>query len=273
MRFIDRLRTRFARPGQDTQAAAPAAVDAPPAPHVPAPLPLLLEALQARELEAVVSDGTLIIDNSLSIEVDILDVLMPRPDTIRVVGRITAHHPEAFPDGLSEFLHCQGATAAEALASALGTWADSDLVALLDAARLDPPLCTRLELKGDAAMRRISLGPVVHLATKPAPETSEGEAHDPLCPCCLLTNSFEALRPEIEREGTIGIRLFAALSDDEPSADCRINGADFEPGASALATWAGSWPPRGIEYRKQYVIVRSVPRDAATPPGAEASSP
>jgi hypothetical protein len=88
------------------------------------------------------------------------------------------------------------------------------------------------------------------------PDDPEGH---PFCPCCLLTNSFEAFRSLIEDDGFYGLRLFAARGgDDKPMADCRVNGDDWEEGAQALRAYANLWRPAGIEFRKQYVVLQSV---------------
>ncbi len=34
-----------------------------------------------------------------------------------------------------------------------------------------------------------------------------------------------------------------------------MNGEDFEPGKAALRKYAATWPDRGVEFRKQYVVV------------------
>jgi hypothetical protein len=50
----------------------------------------------------------------------------------------------------------------------------------------------------------------------------------------------------------------------QASADCRVNGQEFEPGKQALRNYVKTWPPRGVEFRKQYVIIQSrpIPPDA-----------
>jgi hypothetical protein len=55
-----------------------------------------------------------------------------------------------------------------------------------------------------------------------------------------------------------GIRLFAMRGQDGTAgADCRLNGEDWEPGKNALIAYVNSWPDRGVEFRKQYVILQS----------------
>ena len=57
-----------------------------------------------------------------------------------------------------------------------------------------------------------------------------------------------------------GIRLFALRGPDGVAgADCRVNGEDWEPGKNALIKYVSSWPNRGVEFRKQYVILQNQP--------------
>ena len=136
-----------------------------------------------------------------------------------------------------------------------------DLPVLLDALRSKPENCTILEFEipakdgVPAQKRRVVLGPVSHLVTRPA----EGEAEEhPFCPCCLFTRSGEVLKPKILDGRFYGVRLFAMRGQDgAPGADCRLNGEDWEPGKNALIEYVKSWPDRGVEFRKQYVIIQT----------------
>jgi hypothetical protein len=111
--------------------------------------------------------------------------------------------------------------------------------------------------------RRAVLGPVAHYAERPAAKSdgtsgSETEEH-PFCPCCLLTNSFQAFQSLLEAEGFCGIRLDAARDENgKPQADCRVNGGDWEAGAQALRNYVKTWPARGFEFRKQYVVIQTL---------------
>jgi Family of unknown function (DUF6348) len=122
-----------------------------------------------------------------------------------------------------------------------------------------------------ARFRRAVLGPVAHFMTMPhAPRDESGAAEPreneeaaekhPFCPCCPLTNSFHAFKGLIEDDGFYGVRLFAARdAQGSPQADCRVNGEDWETGAEALREYVRTWPEAGYEFRKQYVILQSVP--------------
>jgi hypothetical protein len=49
----------------------------------------------------------------------------------------------------------------------------------------------------------------------------------------------------------------------DAEADCRVNGEDYGPGREALLRHIATWPDRGVEFRKQFVIMQTV--DATGP--------
>ena len=93
------------------------------------------------------------------------------------------------------------------------------------------------------------------------------DAEHPFCPCCFLTNTFDAFKALMESDRFYGIRLFAARGEDgSPQADCRVNGQDWEDGKRALLGYVETWPQAGLEFRKQYVVMqtlRTVPQTDA----------
>jgi len=198
---------------------------------------------------------------------------------VRTTTTMQVNHPVLAPDGIFEYQHSTGDSVADSIRKGFEQWAEVDLVPLLDALEPEPKSCTTLKMSfaetegKPARLRRAVLGPVAHLMEKPparaGPNTSgsgatrQGEACEehPFCPCCLLTNSFEAFKELIEGTGVCGLRLFAARdSDGAPQADCRVNGVDWEKGAEALRNYAKTWPPAGYEFRKQYVVLQTLER-------------
>jgi hypothetical protein len=186
---------------------------------------------------------------------------------IQTVTTVEVRHPEGIPGGLFEYQHSTGDNSADSLEKGFSQWAQIDFVVLLEALRDHPESCTTMELefpaiKGVATKRRAILGPVAHMATDPRDQAAEAkinEEHPPFCTCCLLTNSFEAFKPLVEDDRFYGIRFFAARDEQGvPQADCRVNGEDFPAGAAALRKYAATWPAAGYEFRKQYVVLRSV---------------
>jgi|EndMetStandDraft_7_1072992.scaffolds.fasta_scaffold117988_1 hypothetical protein len=180
---------------------------------------------------------------------------------VRTVTVVHATHPTVFPDSLFEFQHAVGDDAREALRSGFSQWARIDLTVLCDAVRDTPETCSMMEMtfpsteEGAELERRLILGPIAQMAQHPA---GEDEDEHPFCPCCLTTNCFQAFEPLFKATDTLGVRLFAMRdADGQTSADCRVNGHEFEPGAAALRAYAESWPGRGFEFRKQYVLYQT----------------
>ena len=188
---------------------------------------------------------------------------------VRTVTTIQVSHPEVFPEGLFEYQHSTGdGTEASILAGAT-QWVQGDFVTLLDALREKPTQCMMLEMQdevGRARVRRAILGPPSYLQERKAavasPDMAKGEEH-PFCPCCLLTHSAEAFKPLFASDQFLGVRLFAMRGENGVAgADCRINGVDYANGIEALRNYVGTWPQAGFEFRKQYVVFRTLVRPA-----------
>lgn len=255
--FLARLRKR--PPSLEPTATLPASIRDASASSV---LPLLHSVLEEHGLQPEAHSEELRLSSGLRIKAEFLDAVDVPQSHVRTCTHITATHDTFFPNGLAEFVHAAGSTVEEALREGFSNWAKTDLIALEDAARAEPRDCTSMTMEfpswdGKPRTRRIIFGPTLHLATGPAP--SQDEEH-PFCPCCLFTNSMEAFQPVLDSEETLGIRLFASRdAQGECAADCRINGEDFAPGVEKLNDYARTWRATpGLEYRKQYVVVRAV---------------
>jgi hypothetical protein len=172
---------------------------------------------------------------------------------VQTATTIEVWHPRRISTGAFEYQHAQGGSAAGSIRDGFEGFADLDLPVLLDL--LGRKECETLILSmkfPDGRKRRAWLGPPAHLQAAPVAEDNEHA----FCACCLFTNAVEAFRTQIETDGFYAIRLFAARSSEgEAMADCRVNGEDFEPGAEALRRYAATWPARGFEMRKQYMVL------------------
>jgi hypothetical protein len=185
---------------------------------------------------------------------------------IQTVTTMQVNHPTLIPGGVFEYQHSTGETMVDSLTKGFDQWVQTDFVTLLDALRTKPEICSAMEMTfpakdgKPALVRRAVLGPITHMMEAPP---SDPEEH-PFCPCCLLTNSFEAFRGLLEANAFYGLRLFAFRDGaGPPGADCRINGDDWEAGAQALRDYASTWPPAaGYELRKQYVVIQSSEPDS-----------
>ncbi len=186
---------------------------------------------------------------------------------VRTLTTIRVTHPELLPEGAFEYQHAAGDTLPEALTDGFDNWIRGDFVTLCDAVRAEASTCQTMVLEfpeqSGGAKRRAVLGPAFRYAEKPQAqlEPSSGEAceHD-FCPCCLLTQSFQAFTDFLRGDSTYCLRLYAARHPDGPGADCRINGQDYQAGIEALIRYAETWPEAGVEFRKQYVVIHSLAR-------------
>ncbi len=188
---------------------------------------------------------------------------------VQTLTTVEVSHPTGgIPAGVFEFQHSTGNDTCQSVAKGFEGWMNLDLPVFLDALRPKPEKCTFLEFNLPAGggkpsqKRRAVLGPVSHLVSHPA----EGPAEEhPFCPCCLFTRSGDVMKPKILDNHFYGLRLFAMRRHDgTPAADCRLNGEDWEPGKSALIEYVKSWPDRGVEFRKQYVIIQTQAADSAS---------
>lgn len=195
---------------------------------------------------------------------------------VRTLTTMDVRHPRLIPAGLFEYQHSTGETVEDSLTKGIESWAELDLVVLLDALRTEPKTCTAMQMTfpakggGPSYVRRAVLGPVATYAAKPSPaplrqeaatEGEEGEQCEThsFCPCCFLTRSFEAFRSQIEGDGYFGIRFYGMRdADGTPGADCRINGEDYEPGAVSVRRDVATWEGSGFEFRKQYVFLHTI---------------
>lgn len=200
---------------------------------------------------------------------------------VRTTSTIQTNHDVLMPDGVFEYQHSTGDHVEESFRTGFEQWVETDFVALLDALKARPEICTSLEYEFppktgmSAECRRVILGPITHIIQNPkaraeqqipeAQERTQGdhcEDHE-FCPCCLLTNSFEVFRELIEDRGVYGIRLFAMRdANGYPQADCRVNGNDWDKGTEALRKYVGTWPAAGFEMRKQYVVVQTMLKES-----------
>lgn len=221
---------------------------------------ILETVLRQEGFDARLSDGSVVLSSGIRLSVELLETVNFGENRIRTSTRIVASHDSCFPNGLPEFQHAAGQTAGQALADGFSTWAKMDLVTLEDSTRTKPRDCSVMEMgfpsesKESAKVRQVILGPVGRMVSSSA----QTEEEHPFCPCCMITQNFDAFRGLLQSDRLVGIRLFASRdADGNLAADCRVNGEDFPEGVEHLVNYARSWPERGFEFRKQYVVVRS----------------
>ena len=206
----------------------------------------------------------LVLADGMTLEAEAIESIALAEDRLRTCTKIHITHTKYFPKGIAEYQHAMGLDEISAMAEGFRAWTQTDMVALLDATRDVPKDCTVIEMSvvdsadDIARFRQIVLGPVAHLATLPAPKKKE--AH-PFCPCCLFTESTAAFHDLLQTDQFLGVRLFVSRdTEGKLAVDCRVNGEDFAPAVEPLTAYASKWPERGLEFRKQYVVIRSVSR-------------
>ncbi len=202
-------------------------------------------------------------ESGLHITPQIMDLQILDHGDINTVTTIQVNHPDLLPAGTFE-QHSVGETIQRSILSGFDQWVQTDFVVFLAALEKEPQDCPYMMLAFPSEdgksghVRRVILGPPLHYTEQSIPGDEISEDEHPFCPCCLLTNSFEAFRAQIESQHTYCIRLFSArFSEEEFGADCRIDGEDYESGKQSLISYAQSWSGSGYEFRKQLVLIQS----------------
>ena len=229
---------------------------------------LLHEALAEAGLQAKREGAALVLPNGLRVEAELLEVV-ESGRALRTATLVRTTHPELFPQGVFEYQHAWGETDRASLASGFATWVQTDLVALRAALQHQPQELSVVHYSFDDEQgrydRQVLLGPCVHQQTRPPAEPESCEDGHAFCPCCLFTRSFEAFQQPLRSREFVGLRMYVARDEHgEVMADCRVNGHDYTEALPHLTAYARTWPDRGFEVRKQYVVIRNpVPRAQA----------
>ncbi len=250
MKLLTALKSAFRRPAHEPQALNAGTATA----------QLLAGVLDAEGFRPRVEGTRVLLHSGIVLGAEVMEVVQTGEHRVRTMTRTVASHDRCFPQALPEFQHAPGETVEQALTEGFRAWARMDLVTLEDATRDKPRDCAVMEVPASLCApghrRQILLGPVAHVVSKP--ENAPGPDDHPFCPCCLITSSLQAFEPVFRADSVAGIRLFASrAADGTLAADCRVNGETFPAGEAPLVEYARSWPQRGLEFRKQYVIVRS----------------
>lgn len=187
---------------------------------------------------------------------------------IRTVTTIEISHPDLALEGVFEYQHATGDNVNDSIKKGLEQWVRLDLPVLLDASRQRAETCVALEKSFPAEdgapdrIRRVLLGPVEDFAATlwPVTDADIGSAdHPPSCSCCLFTHTMDAFESLVESDKFYAIRLYAGRDPaGAPLVDSRVNGHHWEEGAEALREYVKTWPQRGVEFRKQYVVVQTL---------------
>ncbi len=184
---------------------------------------------------------------------------------------IHIYHHQLFAEPIFEYQYSWGDSADEALITGFEWWIQSDWLLLLDVLKTNEHDFMTMQMEfdieetGTKQKREIIFGNVAHYGgkqTQSASNNSDNDVEDEhdFCPCCLFTNSVEAFQPLLQSNDTFAIRLFASYDADTQTADadCRINGEEFDQAKPLLCDYAKTWGSEDIEFRKQYIIIKSI---------------
>lgn len=225
---------------------------------------LLAEVLRARGHSVRQHASWLTIKDGLTLLPRIAEVKRAESGAAwRTATTIETRHAELFPNGVFEFQHSANDDVASALRSGFERFENTDFPVLRAAVSRHSSECTFIDFKERYhtttlnKARRVVLGPVSWTVQDSA--AAQKDEH-PFCPCCFFTNSREAMREKIVAHGVFAIRLLAARYPGEGiEADCRVNGVDWPSGKETLLAYAKTWPDRGFEMRKQYILIQDLP--------------
>ena len=225
---------------------------------------VLHETLRSRHLEFQVTDSgrSVTLSNGLRLEPFLMACEQASKHRFQTTTVIEVSHPRIFPNPLFEYQHASGTSQHDALGKGFASWASMDLVTLIDACQTTLENCAVLEVSyaqsDDEAVyrRQVLLGPMAHFQQYP-PRALEEHA---FCPCCLFSNSMPAFSDLLQSRDFLGVRLYVSRdADGNCEADCRVNGHDFPAAVQLLCDYANLWPDAGMEFRKQYVVIRNKP--------------
>ena len=199
-------------------------------------------------------------ESGLLVQPQFLELIPLDDGGVRTVTTIETSRDGTIPSGVFEFQHAASDNLQKSIIKGFEEWMTFDLPVFFDALRERQLHCTSMQIElpahesRPARKRRAILGPVGHQVALPPP--AEEEEH-PFCPCCLFTRTWKALEPKFIGEGAYGVRLLALRHEDGTcGADCRVNGEAWPSGVEALVNYAATWPKRGVEMRKQFVILQ-----------------
>lgn len=233
---------------------------------------LLAHTLAELEIPAQEQGERVVLDDGLQLVPHMVNMAAQSDESWRTSTVVEVYHP-LIKDLIFEYQHSAGSSQLESLHDGFNNWARMDLATLRDA--IQPELeCASLglgytdESTGEAYQRQVVLGPTAHYQQQPqahahahgSQDHADNDDDHDFCPCCLFTNSMEAFTDLLKGREFLGVRLYAARdAQGEVSADCRVNGEDYPAALPYLQAYAQSWPQAGLEFRKQYVVIRNQP--------------
>lgn len=176
-------------------------------------------------------------------------------------------HPKLFPDGIYEYQYSFAKDGVfDSMVQGFELWIDSDVTVLFASIEDKPEQFMYLTMdtppdEDTQIHRQVIFGNVMRYGgtkTEDNPEKNSDTEHD-FCPCCLFTQNIELFGPLLKTNKNYAVRLFVSRNDEgETDADCRLNGDEWEEAKPKLKAYADTWKGEGMEFRKQYVIIKAI---------------
>jgi len=226
---------------------------------------LLADILRSKGIKSVLRNDWLILANKLMLRPEIVEVVSLKTGGFSTLTTLAVAHERLLPNSLFEYQQGVFKQLKATLGAGLAQWVTQDLPVFMEALSGDLKTCMAMDLevyKNPLFVRRALLGPINHRYSQNNPIKEE----HPFCQCCLLSNTYKIFEPLLTQAKTIGLHM-AVYRDTkgQVQAECRINGIDWPPGADALKLYGQTWPDRGEELRRQYVLFYTSQGSALTP--------
>jgi hypothetical protein len=194
---------------------------------------------------------------------------------------VEINHQTFIPNGFLDYQHVDVTNSiAASFLTGLNQWVQICAVPLFDSLLTKPKNSNYVVIEfpndADGAMtgsdysseknrlRRIIFGPVVHSELSSdadfQKDVNPSNEHGEFCPCCLLKRLDDVFMPILNSDDYTIIQLSAFRDlDGIIKTTCYVNGKDFKAGRDALMEDTKTWPHRGGESRKNFIIVQNVP--------------
>jgi len=192
--------------------------------------------------------------------------LMQSDQRFQTTTTIQVDSPLGLKQTVFEFQHDSGDQPLQALTSGFKKWVEYELSVLLDVIEPDPTTSAGVAFSWQEphsqtrTVRKVTFGPIEWVRIQPDITVFEPTGHL-FCRCCMFRNRLisDTLGRFLKSNELHAIKLFAFRdADGKTSADCRVNGVNFEDGKNALLQYARTWPGRHMETRKQYITFHTV---------------
>lgn len=184
-------------------------------------------------------------------------------DRVRTGTTVDIIHPDLFPEPIFEYQYSFAENdVLNCMVEGFKLWIDSDVSVLLASIDRNPQGFMSIEMDfstdGEPLQRQVIFGNVLRYGGKPSTHDKESD-HD-FCPCCLFTQNIELFHSLLKVKENYAIRLFVSKNSDtgETNADCRVNGEEWEHAVPKLKQYAEKWDSEDYEFRKQYVIIKTL---------------